>query len=105
MRFFRTEPPAPVRPPVIAQKPVKPVSTPSRLPLIEGWSENEVGSLCGATSVRPLKKGEAVFAETVQSDSFFILLDGAIQLTVNLNGQPGCPGTFQKGDCIAPLPQ
>src|SRR5262249_38070222 len=31
-------------------------------------------------------------------------VDGAINVTVKLHGQPGRPGTFKRGDCIAQLP-
>src|SRR5262245_25122201 len=99
MRFFRTEPP-PVRPPVIPHRPIAATAKPS---VLDGWSESEMVSVCNAAPVKQLKKGAPVFAETLQTDSFFILLNGAIQLTVNLNGQPGWPGMFQKGDCVAPL--
>jgi HD-like signal output (HDOD) protein len=34
-----------------------------------------------------------------------VLLDGAIQVVVKLNGQTGKPGIFQRGDVVAPLPK
>jgi HD-like signal output (HDOD) protein len=57
-----------------------------------------------AAPVRHLKKGETVFAETTETESFFVLLDGAMQVIVKSNGQTGRPGIFQRGDVVAPLP-
>src|SRR5207247_7387213 len=44
------------------------------------------------------------FSDVAQSDSFFVLVDGSIQVAVKLNGQQGRPGVFKRGDCVAPLP-
>jgi HD-like signal output (HDOD) protein len=77
---------------------------PAKPPIIEGWSENELVSVYHAAPVKHYKKGEPVFTDIPQSDSFFVLVDGALQVTVKLNGQPGRPGIFRRGDCIAPLP-
>jgi HD-like signal output (HDOD) protein len=57
-----------------------------------------------AAPVKHLKKGEPLFTDVAQSDSFFVLVDGVIQVVVKLNGQPGRPGFFKRGDCVAPLP-
>src|SRR5213076_2761391 len=73
--------------------------------VIQGWSEAELVSVYNAAPVRHLKKGEPIFVEAAQTDSFFVLLDGAIQVVVMLNGHPGRPGIFQRGDCVAPLPK
>src|SRR5262245_61859405 len=94
MRFFRSEPPTPV-------KTVTPTAKP---PIIEGWSENELVSVYHAAPVKHYRKGEAVFTDITHSDSFFVLVDGAINVTVKLHGQPGRPGIFKRGDCIAQLP-
>jgi len=94
MRFFRSEPPTPV-------KTVTPTAKP---PIIEGWSENELVSVYHAAPVKHYRKGEAVFSDITHSDSFFVLVDGAINVTVKLHGQPGRPGIFKRGDCIAQLP-
>ena len=102
MRFFRTSPPVTVEPP--AKPPATPPQAASKPPIIEGWSENELVSVYHAAPVKSFKRGEPVFNDLVSSDSFFVLIDGAIQITVKLNGQPGRPGIFKRGDCVAPLP-
>jgi HD-like signal output (HDOD) protein/CRP-like cAMP-binding protein len=58
-----------------------------------------------AAPVRHLKKGEPVFAEAEQTDSFFVLLDGFIQIVVKWDVHAGRPGIFRRGDCVAPLPK
>ena len=73
-------------------------------PVVEGWSESELVAVYNAAPVRNLKRGEPLFAEAPHTDSFFVLLDGAIQVVVKLNGHPGRPGIFQRGDVVAPLP-
>src|SRR4029079_16160612 len=35
---------------------------------------------------------------------FFVLVEGVIHVIVKLNGLPGRPGAFKRGDCISPLP-
>lgn len=102
MRLFRTEPAVAVRPPVLAPKSPAVIVKP---PVVEGWSESELVVVYNAAPVRHLKKGEPIFAEASQTDSFFVLLDGAIQVVVKLNGQAGRPGIFQRGDVVAPLPK
>jgi HD-like signal output (HDOD) protein len=101
MRFFRSQPRVAVR------QPVKPAATsPAAIkpPIIEGWSETELVSVYSAAPVKHVKKGEVLFSDVPHSDSFFVLVDGSIQVVVKLNGQPGRPGFFKRGDCVAPLP-
>lgn len=57
-----------------------------------------------AAPVKHLKKGEAIFTDIPHSEAFYVLIDGTIQVVVKLNGQPGRPGFFKRGDCVAPLP-
>jgi HD-like signal output (HDOD) protein len=102
MRFFRTLPPVNVEHP--ATPPATPPQAMSRPPLTEGWSENELISVYHAAPVKLFKRGELIFNDLVNTDSFFVLIDGEIQVTVKLNGQHGRPGFFKKGDCVAPLP-
>jgi HD-like signal output (HDOD) protein len=98
MRLFKTQAaPVAVQPPVSA-----PVRKP---PVVEGWSESELVAVYNAAPVRHLKKGEPAFAEAQQTDSFFVLLDGAIQVAVKWDGHAGRPGMFRRGDCVAPLPK
>jgi HD-like signal output (HDOD) protein len=89
----KTTPPAPAKTPA-----VKP-------PVVDGWSENELVNVYGAAPVKHLKKGERVLVDVSHTDSFFVLLDGAIQVSVKSDGRPGRPGIFRRGDCVAPLPQ
>jgi HD-like signal output (HDOD) protein len=100
MRFFRTEPRVLSRPPVTPEPPK--VAKP---PIIEGWSETELVSVYNAAPVKLLKKGEPLFTDVPKNDSFYVLVDGSIHVVVKLNGQPGRPGFFKRGDCVAPLPQ
>src|SRR5689334_12186236 len=98
MRFFRTELRTVVRPPQPS------VPTETKPPIIEGWSETELVSVYNAAPVKHLKKGEQILIDAPSSNSFFVLIDGMLQVVVKLNGQPGRPGFFKRGDCIAPLP-
>src|SRR5712691_6064866 len=98
MRFFRTQTaPATVQSPV--QAPVR------KPPVVEGWSESELVTVYNAAPVRHLKKGEPVFVEAAHTYSFFVLLDGSIQVVVKWDGHSGRPGIFRRGDCVAPLPK
>jgi HD-like signal output (HDOD) protein len=74
-------------------------------PVVEGWSESELVTVYNSAPVRHLKKGEPVFVEAAHTDSFFVLLDGSIQVVVKWDGHPGRPGIFRRGDCVAPLPK
>src|SRR5579883_2509000 len=103
MKWFRSEPVVPVRPPVVVPKPS--VAAPAKPPVVEGWSEAELVTVYNAAPVKHLKKGEPIFTDVPDTESFFVLLDGAIQVVVKLNGQPGRPGIFQRGDVVAPLPK
>src|SRR6266700_1514119 len=99
MRFFRTQSaPVKVQTPAAAAPLRKP-------PVIEGWSENELVVVYNSAPVRHLKKGEPVFAEAPYTESFFVLLDGTIQVVVKWDGHPGRPGVFRRGDTLAPLPK
>ena len=98
MRFFRTDPRVTVKPSA------PPVKTEPKPPIIEGWTETELVSVYHAAPVRHVKKGEPILTDAAQSTSFYVLIDGAIQVVVKLNGQPGRPGIFKRGDCVAPLP-
>ena len=105
MGLFTKEPPVAVRPPVLASKPTVVVpAAPAKVPVVEGWSENELVAVYNAAPMRNLKRGEPLFAEASHTNSFFVLLDGAIQVVVKLKGHPGRPGIFQRGDVVAPLP-
>jgi HD-like signal output (HDOD) protein len=73
-------------------------------PIIEGWTETELVSVYNAAPVKHFKKGEPIFSDQAQNDSFHVLVDGGIHIVVKLNGQPGRPGYFKRGDCVAPLP-
>ncbi len=98
MRFFKTQAaPTAVQPAVSA-----PLRKP---PVVEGWSESELVTVYNAAPVRHLKKHEAVFVEAPRTDSFFVLLEGGIQVVVKSDGHPGRPGVFRRGDCVAPLPK
>src|SRR5262245_11107372 len=98
MRFFRTEP---QEPPAAPETPPPPPVL--KLPAVDGWSADDLRLVYNAAFPRSLKAHEPVFGETAKTESFFILLDGAIQVTFQSNGQPGCPAVFGKGDCVAPL--
>jgi HD-like signal output (HDOD) protein len=101
MRFFRSETP---EPPVVQEKPKPPAPPVVKLPSIQGWSEADLLAVYNGASGKSFKTAEPIFSETEHTDSFFIILDGAIQVTIKLNGQPGGPAIFERGDCIAPLP-
>src|SRR5262249_28206330 len=65
----------------------------------------ELVSVYNAAPVMLMKKGEPLFTDVAKNDSFYVLVDGLVQVVVKLNGQPGRPGFFKRGDCLAPLPQ
>ena len=107
MRLFKTlaaplavKPVAPVLKPVAVSKPA-----PAKPPVVEGWSESELVTVYNSAPVRHLKKGEPVFAEASHTDSFFVLLEGGIQVVVKWDGHAGRPGLFRRGDTVAPLPK
>ena len=98
MRLFKSQP-APVTAQPAAPAPIK------KPPVVEGWSESELVTVYNSAPVRHLKKGEPVFAEGPNTESFFVLLDGAIQVLVKWDGHAGRPGIFRRGDTVAPLPK
>src|SRR5262245_42581824 len=100
MRFFKTETRTVARPPA----PAPSTTSAAKPPIIEGWTETELVSVYNAAPVKHIKRGEPIFSDAAQSDSFYVLVDGAIHVVVKLNGQPGRPGYFKRGDCVAPLP-
>src|SRR5690242_7893143 len=81
------------------------VTGPSRPPVVEGWSESELVGVYNAAPLRYVSRGESILTEVPETDSFFVLLDGAISVVVKLHGQAGRPGIFQRGDVLAPLPK
>jgi len=98
MRLFKS-----LAGPVTAQ-PAAPAPV-KKPPVVEGWSESELVTVYNSAPVRHLKKGEPVFAEGPSTDSFFVLLDGGIQVVVKSDGHAGRPGIFRRGDTVAPLPK
>ena len=109
MGFFKSLASLPVVKPAAptAAKPTQPTAKPqavSRPPMVEGWSESEMVEVYNAAPVRHVKRGEPLFAEASQTNSFFVLVEGAVEVIVKWNGQPGRPGFFCRGDCVAPLP-
>jgi HD-like signal output (HDOD) protein len=74
------------------------------LTVSERGPENQPVSLQEAASVQRLKKGDMVLTESCQTDSFLMVVEGAIRVTSELNGQPGWTELFGKGSCISPLP-
>jgi HD-like signal output (HDOD) protein len=132
MRWFRSrnavQKPAPAQTPAAAPKPTaavpskvavavapkaatetsssKPsVTGPTRPPVVEGWSESELVGVYNAAPLRYVSRGESILTDVEETDSFFVLLDGAISVVVKLHGQAGRPGIFQRGDVVAPLPK
>lgn len=123
MKWFRSAQPAiELKPTVAAPKPVvpaapkvavtssKPVvaaSAPAqaRVPVVEGWSESELVAVYNAAPLRNLKQGESILTDAEETESFFVLLDGAVNVTVKLHEQAGRPGVFYRGDVLAPLPK
>jgi len=82
----------------------QPAGPSPKVPIIEGWTENDLVAVYNAAPAKYLKRGELLFSDLAYTDSFFVLIEGALQVTVKLNSQPGRPGLFKRGDCIAPLP-
>jgi HD-like signal output (HDOD) protein len=81
------------------------VTGPSKPPVVEGWSETELVGVYNAAPLRSVSRGESILTDVEETDSFFVLLDGAIEVVVKLHGQAGRPGVFQRGDVVAPLPK
>ena len=94
MRFFR---PNPASEPVVAPAPPKP-------PVIDGWTERELASVYSVAPVRHLKQREPLFTDLKATESFYVLIDGSIQIVVKWDDHAGRPGVFRRGDCVAPLP-
>jgi len=87
------------------QEPVVQATTPVKPPVLEGWSEKELVAVYNAAPVRHLKKGESLLADLEFTESFFVLLDGSLQVVVKWDNHLGRPGVIRRGDCIAPLPK
>jgi HD-like signal output (HDOD) protein len=96
MRLFRTGT-AKVAPP--------PVAAINKPPVVEGWSERELASVYNAAPVRRFNKKDALFTDIEQNESFFVIIEGQLQVVVKWDGHAGRPGILRRGDCIAPLPK
>src|SRR5882672_11974417 len=95
MRFFK---PDPAKEPVAQPAPPKP-------PVVDGWTERELASVYSVAPVRHLKPREPLFTDLKGTESFFVLIDGSIQIVVKWDDYAGRPGVFRRGDCVAPLPK
>jgi HD-like signal output (HDOD) protein len=82
-----------------------PAATLSKPPVVEGWSERELASVYNAAPVRRFNKKDKLFSDVEQNDSFFVILEGELQVVVKWDGYAGRPGILRRGDCIAPLPK
>jgi HD-like signal output (HDOD) protein len=82
-----------------------PASVQVKVPVVEGWTESELVAVYNAAPVKHLKQGESILADAEETESFFVLLDGAVNVAVKLHGMPGRPGVFHRGDVLAPLPK
>jgi HD-like signal output (HDOD) protein len=96
MRLFRRQTETVVPVPAIAIR--KP-------PVVEGWSERELAAVYNAAPVRSLKQRDALFSDVEVNESFFVILDGSLQVVVKWDGHNGRPGILRRGDCVAPLPK
>src|SRR6185295_19321735 len=101
MKFFRTEPPTPSRPPIAPEKAFTSVMPGPKLPMIEGWTEHELASVYNAAPARQLKRGEKLFEGAPRTESFFVVFAGATEITVSLNDQQNWPEVFEQGECVA----
>ena len=72
-------------------------------PILEGWSESDLVAIYNAAPVRHLQKGDPLFRDREYTDSFFVLLDGSIQVVLKWDGHIGRPGIVHRGDCMPPL--
>jgi CRP-like cAMP-binding protein len=95
MRFFRPDPVKLTVAPTVAPKP----------PVVDGWTERELASVYSVAPVRHLKPHEPLFTDLKGTESFFVLIDGSIQIVVKWDDHAGRPGVFRRGDCVAPLPK
>jgi HD-like signal output (HDOD) protein len=96
MRLFKRQTETVVAVPAVAVR--KP-------PVVEGWSERELAAVYNAAPVRSLKQRDALFSDVEVNESFFVILDGSLQVVVKWDGHNGRPGILRRGDCIAPLPK
>jgi len=95
MRFFK---------PDKAKEPVA-VPAPPKPPVVDGWTERELASVYSVAPVRHLKPREPLFTDLKGTESFFVIIDGSIQIVVKWDDHAGRPGVFRRGDCVAPLPK
>lgn len=96
MRLFKREPDRPVPLPAVAVR--KP-------PVVEGWSERELAAVYNVAPVRHLKQRDSLFSDVESNESFFVILEGSLQVVVKWAGHNGRPGFLRRGDCVAPLPK
>ena len=52
-----------------------------------------------------MKPREPLFTDLKGTESFFVLIDGSIQVVVKWDDHAGRPGFSGRGDCVAPLPK
>ena len=88
MRLFRSAAANDVPPPSVA---------PPRPPVVEGWSERELASVYSAAPVRHLKKQDALFLDAEVSASFFVILEGSLQLPSSGMVTPGVRAFSNEG--------
>src|SRR5262245_21826286 len=95
MKFLRKGSVPVAEPPVAVQKP----------PALEGWSEAELASVYNAAPLKQLKSGESLLVDAEYTESFFVMLEGSVQVVVKWDRHMGRPGIVRRADCVAPLPK
>ena len=98
MGFFKSL----VAPP---EKPVPAEAARQRQVTLEGWTEQDISAVYSGAPVRTLRKGQALLIDLEKTDSFFMLLEGVLQVVVKWNGQMNLPDIYHRGECLAPLPK
>jgi putative nucleotidyltransferase with HDIG domain len=69
-----------------------------RIPFFAGLTETALTELAAQCPLRAVRETEILFYEGDPGDSLYIVLDGEIQITHQLNGAPVMLGTIAAGD-------
>ena len=74
------------------------------LPLFQGSPDDELTSIVDHSAEVTLATGEYYAHEGEPTDSFFIVLDGELQVTRTIDGKPAAVGTIPRGLFANELP-
>jgi len=64
---------------------------------------SHIAALLGLVDVLEIPRGHVLIEENKPSDTFYMLLDGSLEISINADGQPLSLGKVAKGGCVGEM--